>query len=107
LLENALQHTPPGQTVEVGMDGTGGEVLLTVADRGPGIDPEVAGRVFGAFTQADASNTRTHEGLGIGLYLARKIMAAHEGRVEFDARQGGGTIFTLAFPRAVGGPNQT
>lgn len=103
LLENALQHTPPGQAVEVGMDGTGGEVLLTVADRGPGIDPEVAGRVFGAFTQADASNTRTHEGLGIGLYLARKIMAAHEGRVEFDARQGGGTIFTLAFPQAVPG----
>ena len=100
LLENALEHTPPEDVVDVDVEGNGSEVRLIVADRGPGIDPDIAGRVFGAFTQADASITRPHEGLGIGLYLARKIMAAHEGRIEFTQREGGGTTFVLAFPQA-------
>jgi signal transduction histidine kinase len=85
------------------VEAAGVEVLFNVSDRGPGVDPEVAGRIFAAFTQADASVTRPHDGLGIGLYLARKIMAAHEGRIEFRAREGGGTTFTLAFPQAAGG----
>jgi two-component system sensor histidine kinase KdpD len=103
LLENALEHSPPEEPVDVLVEGTGVEVQVQVADRGPGIDPEVAGRIFAAFTQADASVTRPHEGLGIGLYLARKIMAAHEGRIEFESREGGGTTFTLSFPQAAPG----
>jgi signal transduction histidine kinase len=89
--------------VDVLVEGTGVEVRLQVADRGTGIDPELAGRIFAAFTQADASVTRSHEGLGIGLYLARKIMATLEGRVEFEAREDGGTTFTLSFPQAAPG----
>jgi signal transduction histidine kinase len=103
LVENALEHSPEDETVEVRVEGTGVEVRIQVADRGTGIDPELAGRIFAAFTQADASVTRPHEGLGIGLYLARKIMAAHEGRIEFEAREGGGTTFTLSFPQAAPG----
>jgi two-component system, OmpR family, sensor kinase len=100
LMENALEHCPDDAPVEVSAQATGLEVLFHVADRGPGVDPEVAGHIFAAFTQADASLTRPREGLGIGLYLARKIMAAHEGRIEFQARPGGGTTFTLSFPQA-------
>ncbi|HEX5948282.1 MAG TPA: ATP-binding protein, partial [Actinomycetota bacterium] len=92
--------SPEDEIVEVQVEGTGVEVRIQVADRGRGIDPELAGRIFAAFTQADASVTRPHEGLGIGLYLARKIMAAHDGRIEFEAREGGGTTFTLSFPQA-------
>ena len=103
LMENALEHSPPDEPVDVVVEATGVEALFHVSDRGPGVDPEVAGRIFAAFTQADASVTRRHEGLGIGLYLARKIMAAHEGRIEFRAREGGGTTFTLAFPQAARG----
>lgn len=103
VMENAVEHSPEDEPVDLLVDATGVEVLLRVADRGPGVDPEVAGRIFAAFTQADASVTRPHEGLGIGLYLARKIMAAHEGRIQFQAREGGGTTFTLAFPQAAPG----
>jgi signal transduction histidine kinase len=103
LVENALGYSPAEEPVDVLVEGTGVEVRLQVADRGAGIDPEMAGRMFAAFTQADASVTRSHEGLGIGLYLARKIMAAHEGRIEFEAREGGGTMFTLSFPQAAPG----
>jgi signal transduction histidine kinase len=103
LLENALDHSPPEENVEVLVEGTGAKVLLRVADRGSGIEPGLAERIFAAFTQADASVTRSHEGLGIGLYLARKIMTAHEGRIEFESRDGGGTMFTLSFPQAAPG----
>ena len=103
LMENALDYSPPDESVDVLVEGTGVEVRLQVADRGTGIDPELAGRIFAAFTQADASVTRSHEGLGIGLYLAKKIMATLEGRVEFEAREGGGTTFTLSFPQAAPG----
>jgi len=103
LMENALDYSPPDESVDVLVEGTGVEVRLQVADRGTGIDPELAGRIFAAFTQADASVTRSHEGLGIGLYLARKIMATLEGRVEFEAREDGGTTFTLSFPQAAPG----
>lgn len=103
LLENALDYSPPEEPVDILVDGTGVALRLQVADRGSGIHPALAGRIFAAFTQADASVTRTHEGLGIGLYLATKIMAALEGKIEFESRKGGGTTFTLSFPQAAPG----
>jgi signal transduction histidine kinase len=104
VLENALDHSPEDQVVELGIEGGDGEVRISVADRGPGIPEELRERVFEAFTQTDAGTTRTREGLGIGLYLTGKIMAAHGGRVEYDPQEGGGSVFTLVFPAAAGGP---
>jgi signal transduction histidine kinase len=103
-LENALDHSPDDAAVDVSVAASGGEVRIAVADRGPGVPAEMQGRMFEAFTQADASTTRRREGLGIGLYLGGKIMAAHGGRIEYAAREGGGSIFTLVFPAAAGGP---
>jgi signal transduction histidine kinase len=100
LVENALELTSEEEPVAIEVVVTEREVCLQVMDRGPGIPPEVADRVFGAFTQADSSITRPHEGLGIGLYLAWKIMHAHGGRIDFEPRPGGGTVFTLRFPAA-------
>jgi signal transduction histidine kinase len=100
LVENALELTAEEEPVAIEVVATAREICLQVLDRGPGILPEVADSVFGAFTQADSSITRPHEGLGIGLYLARKIMHAHGGRIDFEPRPGGGTVFTLSFPAA-------
>jgi signal transduction histidine kinase len=104
VLENALDHSPDDAAVDVSVTASGGEVRLAVADRGPGVPAEMQGRMFEAFTQADASTTRRREGLGIGLYLGGKIMAAHGGRIEYAPREGGGSVFTLVFPAAAGGP---
>jgi signal transduction histidine kinase len=98
LLENALDLSPPGQAVELGVETTGHELRIDVADRGPGVPEEQRERIFEAFTQADGSATRSHEGLGIGLFLTRRIMAAHGGGLSYRERDGGGSVFSLSFP---------
>jgi two-component system, OmpR family, sensor histidine kinase KdpD len=100
LLENALDLSPSNVPVEINVEPRGTVVEVRVADRGPGIPDHLRERIFQAFSQGDTSITRSHEGLGIGLYLARKIMAAHRGRISFADRPGGGSVFTLSFPAA-------
>jgi signal transduction histidine kinase len=97
ILENALALSPAESEIEVEAR-EGEDVEIRVADRGPGVPEEVRERIFQAFTQADPGTTRHHEGLGISLYLASKIMAAHGGRIGVEGRPGGGSVFTLSFP---------
>ena len=97
VLENALALSPPGSAVEIDAR-LEDAVEIQVADRGPGVPDEIRDRIFQAFTQADTGTTRRHEGLGISLYLAAKIMAAHGGRIGVDPRPGGGSVFRLSFP---------
>jgi signal transduction histidine kinase/ActR/RegA family two-component response regulator len=81
-----------------------GTVTLTIADSGVGIDAATLPGIFHRFSQADSSTTRHHEGLGLGLAVAKKLMQMHDGRIE--ARSDGaaaGATFTLSFPGAVSG----
>jgi signal transduction histidine kinase len=97
-VENALDLTSAPDAVEIGVVDAGpGEVSITVADRGPGVPAEMGDQIFEAFTQAENAMTRRHEGLGIGLFLARRIMHALGGEVGADDREGGGSVFTLTF----------
>jgi signal transduction histidine kinase len=98
VIENALDLSPEEETVVIDIRAAGAEVAVRTSDRGPGIPEELRSKIFEAFTQADASVTRPHEGLGIGLYLARKIMATHKGRIRAEPRPGGGTTVSLWFP---------
>ena len=97
LIENALDLSGPDEAVDVTPVGEGGVLRIDVADRGPGVPEEQRERIFDAFTQTDASDTRAHEGLGIGLFLARRIMAAHGGDISHRDREGGGSVFSLTF----------
>jgi signal transduction histidine kinase len=101
LLENAMALSPEHEPVEITLRRTDLDVEIAVSDRGPGIPPEKAESIFEAFTQTDSSSTRRHEGLGIGLYLAQRIVRAHGGRVGVMPRLGGGSTFVLAFPAFV------
>jgi signal transduction histidine kinase len=98
VLENALSLSPETEPVEISFRQVGGEVEVLVSDRGPGVPEDKRDAIFEAFTQTDTSNTRTHEGLGIGLYLSARIMRAHGGTIGVRAREGGGSTFVLAFP---------
>jgi signal transduction histidine kinase len=98
--ENALDFRDDA-AVEVRAVGTDEEIQLEVSDHGPGIPADQRHRIFELFTQVEWSSSRSHEGLGIGLYLAKRIMEAHGGGLDLRDHEGGGATFVLAFPRAV------
>ncbi len=101
VLENALALSPDDAPVDVEVRHRGADLEVSITDRGPGVPADKEASIFEAFTQTDTSTTRPHEGLGIGLYLAQRIMRAHGGRIGVRPREGGGSVFTLSFPAFV------
>jgi signal transduction histidine kinase len=97
VVENALDLTPLDSVVDVVVSRADGVTEISVADRGPGVPDGYRTLIFEAFTQSEASDTRTHQGLGIGLFLAARIMLHHGGEIRTQLRPGGGSIFTLDF----------
>ncbi|MFJ9665345.1 sensor histidine kinase [Streptomyces sp. NPDC101219] len=97
LLTNAAVHTPPGTPVSVTVRTGPGEVLIRVADEGPGIPEEHRERVFDRFYRVDRARSRDRGGSGLGLSVARSLVGAHGGTVEL-AGGPGGTVFTVRLP---------
>src|SRR5207248_1976521 len=81
LLSNAIKFTPSGGRVDVALESRPGEARIVVADTGTGITPEFLPYVFDRFRQAEASSTRTHGGLGLGLAIVRHLAELHGGTV--------------------------
>jgi signal transduction histidine kinase len=99
LLSNSIKFTPPGGLVEVSLTEHGGQVELAVRDTGQGIDPEFLPYVFAAFRQADATTTRKHGGLGLGLAIVRHLVELHGGSVEAHSEGNGkGATFKVRLP---------
>lgn len=101
LLTNAVDHTPAGTsvTVAVGPDpATADRVRLQVADDGPGMDPDLATRVFERFARGDASRSRHTGGSGLGLSIVAAIVEAHDGQVALASSPGTGTAVTVTLP---------
>jgi signal transduction histidine kinase len=73
-------------------------VRVTVADDGPGIDPAFLPHVFEPFRQADSSPRRAHDGLGLGLAIARHLVELHGGTMSAANRPRGGAILTIVLP---------
>ena len=104
LLSNAVKFTPPDGAVVVELTRKDGYVL-TVQDSGPGIEAKFLPHVFDAFRQADASATREHGGLGLGLAIAKQLVEAHGGTIE--AASLGGARFEVFLPSVVERPQPT
>jgi signal transduction histidine kinase len=90
LLSNAIRHTPAGGSIKVAAGGSGDEVIVTVADTGEGIPPELLPRVFERFVKGADST-----GSGLGLAIAHDIVVAHGGRLEIQSTVGSGTTVSL------------
>jgi two-component system OmpR family sensor kinase len=104
LLANARTHTPPGTQVHTEVSVTGPEAVITVTDNGPGIPPEVSGRIFERFARGDASRMRapdaaTGGSTGLGLAIVAAVVDAHHGTVTVTSRPGR-TQFTVRLPLA-------
>ena len=99
LLANVRAHTPPGTSARVTIAEDDGQAIVEVADEGPGLSAEEAGRVFERFYRADPSRSRQHGGTGLGLGIVAAIVAAHGGEVSASSGSGEGARFTVRLPR--------
>jgi signal transduction histidine kinase/CheY-like chemotaxis protein len=101
LLSNAVKFTPPGGRIVVTAKSHGLSVEVSISDTGAGIAPDFLPHVFDRFRQADASSTRAHSGLGLGLAIVRHLTELHGGTVRAQSPGlGAGSTFLLNFPAA-------
>ncbi|WP_433728834.1 ATP-binding protein [Actinoplanes sp. CA-051413] len=99
LVGNAVAHTPAGTGVRIGVGTVDGRAVLEIADRGPGMTAEQAGRVFDRFYRTDRSRNRLGgANAGLGLAIARSLTRAHGGDVELETSPGSGSCFRLVLP---------
>ena len=97
VVNNAVKYTPPGGRVSVSAQLLDSFCRIDVADTGPGVPEGEQAAVFNRFYRGGA--TRAAEGLGLGLYLAREILARQGGYIRLSSRPGEGCVFSLYLPR--------
>ena len=101
LLNNAAKFTPEGGRVVVRLERVDRALRVQVTDTGKGIAPEFLPHVFERFRQADASTTRQHGGLGLGLAISQQLVELHGGTIRADSPgEGLGATFTVELPLA-------
>ncbi|MET0133397.1 MAG: HAMP domain-containing sensor histidine kinase [Kibdelosporangium sp.] len=99
LVGNAVAHTPPSTPVRIGVGTADGSTVLEIADEGPGMTAEQAGRVFDRFYRTDRSGRRAGGAhAGLGLAIARSLAQAHGGDIELETTMGEGACFRLKLP---------
>ena len=97
VVNNAVKYTPPGGMVSVSAQLLDSFCRIDVADTGPGVPESEQAAVFNRFYRGGA--TRAAEGLGLGLYRAREILARQAGYIRLSSRPGDGCVFSLYLPR--------
>jgi CheY-like chemotaxis protein len=99
LLANAIKFTPKGGRVDIVLQRINSHVEISVTDNGEGISPEFLPFVFDRFRQQDASKTRRHGGLGLGLSIVKNLTELHGGSVRVESEGlGKGATFTVSLP---------
>jgi two-component system phosphate regulon sensor histidine kinase PhoR len=106
LVTNAVKYADPGTIVELSSLADARSVGFRVADRGIGLRPEHVERAFERFWQAESGNHRRYGGVGLGLYLVRRIIERQNGWVSLRPREAGGTVAEVRLPRADQGPGE-
>ncbi|GGC58699.1 sensor histidine kinase [Marinobacter halophilus] len=101
VLQNALDHTPPGKSINVSLVVVQGRIEVAIADDGPGAPDDLLPHLFEPFFRADKSRGGT--GWGLGLAIARDIIGAHDGTIAAHNRPDGGLQVTIQLPIFFGG----
>jgi two-component system sensor histidine kinase KdpD len=97
VLENAAQYSPAGTAIKVGLSITDKELVVQVKDAGPGIPATELTRIFERFYRGGSSRSRA-SGTGMGLSIARGLLAAENGRIWAENHPDGGALFTIVVP---------
>jgi len=99
LIDNAIKYSEPGCPVSVDAEGLSNEVVIRVADKGCGIEPEHLSRIFERFYRVDKARSRKLGGTGLGLSIVKHIVQAHDGTVTVESAPGVGTTFSIHLPK--------
>jgi signal transduction histidine kinase len=102
LIENAIKYSPDCAVVLVSLVEQGDQILLEVADYGPGIPDGEKSRIFEKFYRVGNENTRQTKGTGLGLYIVKKVLAMHQAQVKVSDNLPVGTKFEITFNKAHG-----
>jgi len=98
LVENATKYSREGSEITIEAQLAGDEIIASVTDRGNGIAPELLGRVFNRFYQAESIVTGRKSGTGLGLSICKGIVEAHGGRIWVESQPGEGSRFSFSLP---------
>lgn len=100
LIENAIKYTPPGGKINViiNYDKEKKEIIFSVEDSGVGIPEEEQARVFTKFFRGENVVRMDTEGTGLGLFISKNIIEAHQGKIWFKSKKGEGTTFSFSLP---------
>ena len=104
LLGNATKYSPDGTTIELRATRRGAKVRIEVRDRGPGIAAADRGRIFEKYQRARRASDPPVAGLGVGLYVSRRIVQAHGSDLAVEPRAGGGSVFAFELDLVAEGP---
>ncbi len=98
LMENALQHTPPGGVIRLGLAPQDGDVVVEISDTGSGIPEDMLHRIFDRFFQLDNSRAGESGHAGLGLAITQKIIARHGRTIHVASTLNSGTTFSFGLP---------
>lgn len=98
LLENAVKYSPDQSEIRVDLKEKPGQVVLSFADQGFGIPDKEKKKIFRKFYRIGNEDTRSTKGTGLGLYIVKEIVAAHQGKIVVNDNQPRGTVFTITLP---------
>lgn len=101
LVDNAIKFSPFGGTVEISAEEMGEQVVITVSDQGKGADEGDLEELMRPFSQAETGLDRAHNGLGLGLPIARLAAERHSGRLAIANASGGGFVASMILPPSV------
>ena len=97
-IDNAIYYSPEGTPVDVVMEIEDGDVVLRVVDQGMGVPANVQKKLFTKFFRASNARKQRPDGTGIGLYLAKRIIDGHQGKLVFESAVGKGSTFGFRLP---------
>jgi two-component system, OmpR family, sensor kinase len=99
LLDNGLQHTPPGTEIQVAVERRNGDAVLEVSDDGPGLPPGMEEQIFSRFVRGEGpADVAQNAGTGLGLAIVKAVATSHGGDVEAGSSPRGGARFTVSLP---------
>lgn len=97
-IDNAIYYSPEQTVITVRLYQENGDVVLRIEDEGIGVPPDERARLFNKFFRASNARKQRPDGTGVGLYLAKKVVTAHSGRIIFESTAGEGSVFGFRLP---------